>query len=79
MTTAYRFMHRHTRNTLVARGWPATMDIDTSLNYAVILREPDCCVTDGRGRLPRSSVQESDVAQLRYTGATSTLLRARGG
>ncbi|MEG1112806.1 MAG: hypothetical protein RSE65_19030, partial [Hafnia sp.] len=34
MTTAYRFMHRHTRNTLVARGWPATMDIDTSLNYS---------------------------------------------
>ncbi|MBY6260077.1 hypothetical protein K3G69_26745 [Phytobacter diazotrophicus] len=34
MTTAYRFMHRHTRNTLIARGWPATMDIDTSLNYS---------------------------------------------
>lgn len=34
MTTAYRFMHRHTRNTLVSRGWPATMDIDTSLNYS---------------------------------------------
>lgn len=34
MTIAYRFMHRHTRNTLVARGWPATMDIDTSLNYS---------------------------------------------
>ena len=32
MTTAYRFMYRHTRNTLVARGWPASMDIDTSLN-----------------------------------------------
>ncbi|WP_428887908.1 hypothetical protein [Enterobacter hormaechei] len=34
MTIAYRFMHRHTRNTLVARGWPANMDIDTSLNYS---------------------------------------------
>lgn len=34
MTTAYRFMHRHTRNTLVARGWPSTMDINTSLNYS---------------------------------------------
>lgn len=34
MTTAYRLMHRHTRNTLVARGWPATMDIDANLNYS---------------------------------------------
>jgi len=34
MPIAYRFMHRHTRNTLVARGWPAAMDIDTSLNYS---------------------------------------------
>lgn len=34
MTIAYRFMQRHTRNTLVARGWPANMDIDTSLNYS---------------------------------------------
>ncbi|MGS6369605.1 hypothetical protein ACVGXO_17440, partial [Enterobacter hormaechei] len=31
MTTAYRFMHRHTRNTLVARGWPPTIDKDMSL------------------------------------------------
>lgn len=34
MNTAYRFIHRHTRNTLVARGWPAEMDIQTRLSYA---------------------------------------------
>lgn len=34
MNTAYRFIHRHTRNTLVARGWSAEMDIQTRLSYA---------------------------------------------
>jgi len=34
MNTAYRFIHRHTRNTLIARGWPAEMDIQTSLSYS---------------------------------------------
>ncbi|HDR2357177.1 TPA: hypothetical protein QCH65_004424, partial [Enterobacter roggenkampii] len=34
MNTAYRFIHRHTRNTLIARGWPAEMDIQTRLSYS---------------------------------------------
>ena len=34
MNTAYRFIHRHTRNTLVARGWPTEMDIQTRLSYS---------------------------------------------
>jgi hypothetical protein len=34
MSNAYRFIHRHTRNTLVARGWPAEMDIQTNLSYS---------------------------------------------
>ncbi|MCH0581443.1 hypothetical protein [Escherichia coli] len=31
MNTAYRFIHRHT---LIARGWPAEMDIQTRLSYS---------------------------------------------
>ncbi|HID3974820.1 TPA: hypothetical protein ACXE0Z_004286 [Enterobacter cloacae] len=34
MNTAYRFIHRHTRNTFIARGWPAEIDIQTRLIYA---------------------------------------------
>jgi len=34
MTTVYRFIHRHTRNTLIARGWPEDMDIQTRLSYS---------------------------------------------
>ena len=34
MSNAYRFIHRHTRNTLVARRWPAEMDIQTNLSYS---------------------------------------------
>ncbi|MET6349432.1 hypothetical protein WID54_26320, partial [Enterobacter kobei] len=33
MNIAYRLIHRHTRNTLIARGWPADLNIETSLNY----------------------------------------------
>lgn len=34
MNNAYRFIHRHTRNTLIARGWPTEMDIQTNLSYS---------------------------------------------
>lgn len=34
MSNAYRFIYRHTRNTLVERGWPEHMDIQTNLNYS---------------------------------------------
>lgn len=34
MSNAYRFIHRQTRNTLTARGWPAEMDIQTNLSYS---------------------------------------------
>ncbi|HCL8067261.1 hypothetical protein JJQ50_08895 [Enterobacter cloacae] len=34
INTAYHFIHRHTRNTLIARGWPAEMDIQTRLSYS---------------------------------------------
>lgn len=34
VNTACRFIHRHTRNTLVARGWPTEMNIQTRLSYS---------------------------------------------
>ncbi|WP_447288022.1 hypothetical protein [Enterobacter hormaechei] len=34
MTTAYRFMHRHTRNTLVARGGARTLAIANTRKYS---------------------------------------------
>lgn len=34
MSNAYRFIHRHTRNTLTARGWPAELDVQTNLSYS---------------------------------------------